>query len=126
MAKYVKRDTAKPESFIEKPAAFLKESVFQALITLSLKELPDEDLQDIENLGSRASTFADDIRRAMEETQMFSYPCKYENKIFPAHDQKVLLVVGGKEKRVDPSLILFARHYLLLDLTAERLRRDYA
>lgn len=121
----VKRDPAYPERFIESPVIELKESVFQALTSCSLKEVPDGDLEDIADLGGFCSSFVDDFRRAKKEVEIFSHSwrCK-DGSVLPAHDQKVIVLVDGERKRVDPSILLHARDHLLQQLTSEKIHRS--
>lgn len=121
----VKRDPAYPGRFIEAPVMELKESVFQALTSGSLEGVPDDELQDIINLDGYGSTFVDTLRRARNEVERFAYPwrCK-DGSVLPAHDQKVIVLVDGQGKRVDPSILLQGRDHLLSQLTAERFRRE--
>lgn len=120
----VKRDPAYPERFIEEPVMTLKESVFRALVSGSLEEVPDDELQDVADLGGFGSRFVDDLRRARKEVERFAYLARYKDgTILPAHDQKVIIMVNGEKNRVDPSLLLYSRDYLLPKLVGERLHR---
>jgi len=122
----VKRDPAYPR-FIEAPVIELKQSVLQALLSCSLKEVSDDDLQDIADLGGFGSRFVDKLRRAREEVKRFanSWRCR-DGSVLPAHDQKALVRIkeSGETKRVDPSALLYARDRLLLQLTPERFHRE--
>lgn len=117
----VKRDPAYPGRFIESPVMQLRESVFQALLSGSLEGVPDDELQYVINLGSRTSSFVDKLRRARDEVKRFAHSWRCRDKsVLPAHDQKVVILVGGERKRVNPSILLHARDPLLQQITPKQ------